>query len=97
MPPLPPTPDRGRSPPGPGKPGYIQPATPLTYSSLNAAKSRAVTDPVSSKNLFSAGKGSIADVLNKFSGSKANASTENAASKHTCYILYPSFEAILRS
>ena len=99
MPPLPSTPDRNRSPPGPGKPGYIQPATPLTYSNLNPAKGRAVTDPVSSKNLFSAGKGSVNDLRNKFSGSRTQTSTENAASKHTCYVFCPFFEtlpAILR-
>ena len=84
MPPLPPTRDRNRSPLGPGKPGYIQPATPLTYSSLNPVKSRAVTDPVSSKNLFSAEKDCIADLRNKSSDSRTNTSTEMAASKHTC-------------
>ncbi|KAL8789015.1 MAG: hypothetical protein Q9195_007035 [Heterodermia aff. obscurata] len=82
MPPLPPTPDRDGSTPGPGKPGYIQPATPLTYSSLNPAKGRAVTDPVSSKTLFGAGKGSITDLRNKFSGSRTNTSSENVTNEH---------------
>lgn len=80
MPPLPPV--REKSPPGPGKTGYIQPATPLTYSSPPSAKNRAVTDPAAAKNLLNAGKVSIVELRQKFSGSRAKTSTDLDMGKH---------------
>jgi len=69
MPPLPITPEKVRGPTTPGKPGYIQPATPLIYSKATPSN-RAVTDPVVSKNLFGANKVSIGELRRKFSGAK---------------------------
>jgi len=69
MPPLPITPEKVRAPTTPGKPGYIQPATPLIYSKATPSN-RAVTDPVVSKNLFGANKVSIGELRRKFSGAK---------------------------
>ncbi len=69
MPPLPITPEKVRAPTTPGKPGYIQPATPLIYSKATPGN-RAVTDPVVSKNLFGANKVSIGELRRKFSGAK---------------------------
>lgn len=68
MPPLPRTPEQGKSPNAPGKPGYIQPATPLIYAKPSSSKNRAVTDPVASKNLFGGNKVSIGELRRKFSG-----------------------------
>ena len=73
MPPLPRTPEHGRSPNAPGKPGYIQPATPLIYSKATPSKNRAVTDPVAAKHLFGANKVSIGELRRKFSGAKIGA------------------------
>lgn len=87
--PMPPIPqDRDMSPPpiGPGKPGYIQPATPLTYSSPTSAKNRAVTDPVASKHLFATGKGSIADLRDKFSSLGTHTNRDVDTSKHAFYL-----------
>ena len=80
MPPLPPGPEK--SPAGPGKSGYIQPATPLTYSSPPAAKDRAVTDPAAAKNLLNTGKVTIAELRQKFAGSRAKTSTDLDIGKH---------------
>ena len=80
MPPLPPGPEK--SPAGPGKSGYIQPATPLTYSSPSSAKTRAVTDPAAAKNIFNAGKVGIVELRQKFSGSRAKTSTDLDIGKH---------------
>ena len=73
MPPLPKTPEQGKSPNAPGKPGYIQPATPLIYSNPTPSKNRAVTDPITSKNLLSTNKVSIGELRRKFSGTKQGA------------------------
>lgn len=69
MPPLPITPEKVRAPTTPGKPSYIQPATPLIYSKATPSN-RAVTDPGVAKNLFGANKISIGELRRKFSGAK---------------------------
>ena len=73
IPPLPQTSEDEKSPNAPGKPGYIQPATPLIYSKPTPGKNRSVTDPVASKNLFGTNKVSIGELRRKFSGTKNTA------------------------
>ena len=70
MPPLPRTPEQGKSPTAPSQPNYIQPATPLIYSHQTPSKNRAVTDPIASKTVFGANKVSIGELRRKFSGTK---------------------------
>ncbi|KAL8823458.1 MAG: hypothetical protein Q9191_005837 [Dirinaria sp. TL-2023a] len=78
MPPLPRTLQPSSASHTPGKPGYIQPATPLTYTNQPMVKTRAVTDPVALKPIFGGSKTSIGELRRKFSGTKDNAHINSA-------------------
>lgn len=75
MPPLPRPSEHGAPLNMPGKPGYIQPATPLNPTNQGSSKHRAVTDPVSSKPLFGGAK--IGELRRKFSGAKIHTASKS--------------------
>lgn len=75
MPPLPRASEHGTPPNMSGKPGYIQPATPLKFSNQSTVKNRAVTDPLASKPLLGANK--IGELRRKFSGAKVHTNSSS--------------------